>query len=210
LHNAHVINVVIGPDSRAYILTPEGLFTRKGDDWRKLDTLPEYAVSLAVAPTDPETLYAGAASSGAYRSSDGGRTWEHIAEGLGLIPGAALRVTALTVDEADSWHVTAATAYGIGKQLAGGGIYESDNGGRTWTKLGDVENVVLELTFSDDGTIQAATDGGLVHFNSPSKPAPDAPFGLDSLTQLSGLQLFVLTVTAGLAGLALVGQKKWG
>jgi photosystem II stability/assembly factor-like uncharacterized protein len=211
LYDAHVTNLEVGPDDRVYALTTEGVVTSKDDDaWRKLETVPDYPVSLAVAPTDPETLYAGVASSGAYRSTDGGRTWEPIAEGLGLVPGAALRVTALTVDQTDSWHVAAATAYGIGKQLAGGGIYESDDGGRKWTKLGDVDDVVTELNFGDNGTIQAATDSGLVRYGPPSRPAPAIPFGLDTLTQLSGPQIFILTLTTGLVGLALVGQKKWG
>lgn len=211
LHEAQVAQLMVGPDNRVYALTVGGLFTSKGDEaWQKLDTLPDYPVSLAVAPTDPDTLYAGAASSGAYLSTDGGRTWTNIADGLGLIPGAALRVTALTVDEADSWHVAAATAYGIGKRLAGGGVYESKDGGRNWAKLGDVDDLVTELTFSN-GEIQAATAHGLIRFGAPSNPAsPPIPFGLDSLIQLSGRQIFVLTLTTGLAGLALVGHKRWG
>jgi photosystem II stability/assembly factor-like uncharacterized protein len=208
LYNAHVTDIVVGPDSRVYALTPEGLYINNDDDsWQKLDTVPEYPISLAVAPTDPDTLYVGVPSSGAYRSTDGGRTWEHIAEGLGLVPGAALRVTALAVDEADSWHVAAATAYGIGKQLAGGSIYESKDGGSSWTKLGDTDKIVNELTFSD-GTIHAVTDNGLVRYSTPDKPAPALPF-LDSFTQFSGLQFFILALTTGLGGLALVGQKRW-
>ena len=211
LVNAHVTQIVVGPDSRIYALTPNELFVNQGNDkaWQKLETLPDYPVSLAVAPTDPETLYAGAASSGAYRSTDGGRTWTHIGEGLGLVPGAALRVTALTVDEADSTHVAAATAYGLGKQLAGGSIYESNNSGSSWIKLGDVDKLVTELTFGKDGTIQAATGDGLVRYGTPSKPAPLIPF-LDSLTQLSGMQIFILALTTGLSSLALVSQKRWG
>lgn len=208
LHNANVTKLVVGPDSEVYALTPEGLYTSRGnDDWQKLDTAPEYPISLAVAPTDADTIYAGVPSSGAYRSTDGGRTWENIADGLGLVPGAALRVTALTVDEADSWHVAAATAYGIGKQIAGGGIYESKDGGSSWAKLGDTDRIINELTF-DDGTIHATSDEGLVRYNTPDKPAPAIPF-LDSFTQFSGLQLFMLALTTGLGALALVGQKRW-
>lgn len=209
LYNANVTKLVVGPDSDVYALTPEGLYISRDDDdgWQKLDTVPEYPISLAVAPTDADTIYAGVPSSGAYRSTDGGRTWENIAEGLGLVPGAALRVTALTVDEADSWRLAAATAYGIGKQIAGGGIYESKDGGSSWTKLGDTDRIINELTF-DDGTIHAVSDEGLVRYNSPDKPAPAIPF-LDSFTQFSGLQLFMLALTTGLGALALVGQKRW-
>lgn len=209
LYDAHVSNLVVGPDSRVYALTSQGLLVSKDkNDWQKLDTLPEYAVSLAVAPTDPQTLYAGAASSGAYRSTDGGKTWDHISDGLGLIPGAALRVTALAVDDADSWHVAAATAYGIGKHLAGGGIYESENGGRSWTQLGEIEDVVTELTFND-GVIHAVTPKGLARYGEPDESAPAIPSGLQALTDLSGIQILILTLTTGLAGLTLIGQKEW-
>lgn len=208
--DAHVTNLAIGPDSRIYALTPEGIFINQDNEsWKKLDALPDYPVSVAVAPTDPLLIYAGSASSGAYRSTDGGRTWTNLAEGLGLIPGAALRVTALTVDEADAQHVAAATAYGIGKRLAGGGIYESKNGGDSWTQLGETEELVNELIFSD-GAIQAVTAKGLIRYGTPDTAEPGLPFGLDSLIQLSGLQLFMLALTTGIGGLALVSQKKWG
>ncbi|MCL4298179.1 MAG: hypothetical protein KJ077_20740 [Anaerolineae bacterium] len=208
--DAHVTNLAIGPDSRIYALTPAGIFiNRDNESWEKLDTLPDYPVSVAVAPTDPQLIYAGSASSGAYRSTDGGRTWTNIAEGLGLIPGAALRVTALTVDESDAQHVAAATAYGIGKQIAGGSIYESRDGGDSWTQLGETEELVNELIFSD-GAIHAVTAKGLIRYGTPDTTEPGLPFGLDSLIQLSGLQLFMLALTTGLGGLALISQKKWG
>jgi photosystem II stability/assembly factor-like uncharacterized protein len=208
--DAQVTSLVVGADSRIYALTPEGIFINRDDEaWEKLDTLPDYPVSVATAPTDPQLIYAGSASSGAYRSTDGGHTWTNIAEGLGLIPGAALRVTALTVDKGDARHVAAATAYGIGKRLAGGGIYESKNGGDSWTQLGETDELVNELIFSD-GTVHAVIGKGLVRYGTPDKAVPTLPFGLDSLVQLSGLQLFMLALTTGLGGLALISQKKWG
>jgi photosystem II stability/assembly factor-like uncharacterized protein len=209
LYNAHVSNIIVGRDSRVYALTGEGLFVSQGnDDWQKLESLPEYAVSLAVAPADPQVLYAGAASSGAYRSTDGGQTWDHISDGLGLVPGAALRVTALAVDEADSQHVAAATAYGIGKQLAGAGIYESENGGSSWSQRAEIEDLVTELTFND-GVIHAVTPKGLTRYGEPDESSPVPSPGLQFLSDLSGTQIFILALTTGLAGLALVGQKDW-
>lgn len=209
MYDAHVNDLTVGPDSRIYALTPEGIFTNKDKEaWEKLDTLPDYPVSMAVAATDPQLIYAGSASSGAYRSTDGGRTWTNIANGLGLVPGAALRVTALAVDDGDEQHVAAATAYGIGKQLHGAGIYESKDGGDSWKQLGETDELVSELVFSD-GTVHAVTTKGLVRYGTPDK-APGLPFDLDSLTHLSGLQLLMLALTTGLGSLALISQKRWG
>jgi photosystem II stability/assembly factor-like uncharacterized protein len=209
LYNTHVQNLVVGFDSRVYALTEQGLFASNGDDaWHKLDTLPEVAVSLAVDPTDPETLYAGAPSSGAYRSIDGGRSWENISDGLGLVPGAALRVTALAVDEKDTEHIAAATAYGIGKHLAGGGIYESHDAGRSWNQLAEIDKLVEKLTFNQ-GVIHAASEDGLIHYG---KPAPlELPLfsRLGSLAQLSGIQILILTATVGLVSLVLLDRKEW-
>ncbi|NIO69572.1 MAG: hypothetical protein GTN71_11215, partial [Anaerolineae bacterium] len=158
LYDAHVNSVVVGPDSRLYALTSDGLFVTDGDTWQKL-SLPELAVSLAVAPDNPQTLYAGCVSTGIYRTTDGGQTWEPINNGLETIPGAALRVTALAVDEQDPNHVVAATAYGVGDfavQLVSWGIYESRDAGRSWTKLAEADEVVMQITI-DQGVISAAT-----------------------------------------------------
>ena len=168
LYAAHVNSVVVGPDSRVYALTSDGLFATDGSAWQKL-SLPELAVSLAVAPDDPQTLYAGCVSTGAYRTTDGGQTWEPISNGLEMIPGAALRVTALAVDEQEPNHVVAATAYGVGGQLVPWGIYESHDAGRSWTKLADADEVVMQLTINQ-GVVSAATANGLARYGEPSEP----------------------------------------
>ncbi len=169
MYDAHVNSVVVGPDSRLYALTSDGLFVIGGYGkppyWQKL-SLPELAVSLAVAPDDPQTLYAGCVSTGAYRTTDGGQTWEPISNGLEMIPGAALRVTALAVDEQDPSHVVAATAYGVGGQLVSWGIYESSDAGRSWTKLAEADEVVMQLTINQS-VISAATANGLARYEKP-------------------------------------------
>jgi photosystem II stability/assembly factor-like uncharacterized protein len=209
LYNANVNSLVIGPDSRVYALTNDGLFVMGRDAWQKIETLPELAVSLAVAPDDPQTIYAGGASTGAFRATDGGQSWEPISVGLEMIPGAALRVTALTVDELDANHVVAATAYGLGSRLARGGIYESADAGVNWTKLANSDGVVKSLMLNQ-GIVYAATTSGLARYGTPAAAAPAIALpDLSPLANPTGVQVLILVLTIGLAGLALIGRREW-
>ena len=168
LYYAHVNSVVVGPDSRVYALADEGLFATDGEVWQRLP-LPELGVSLAVAPDDPQTLYAGCVSTGAYRTTDGGQTWEPISNGLEMIPSAALRVTALAVDDQNPNHVVAATAYGVSGQLVPWGVYESRDAGRSWTKLAEADEVVMQITINQ-GVVSAATANGLARYRELREP----------------------------------------
>lgn len=209
LATAHVKELVVSNDGRLYALTNEGLYVTSGDSWRRLDTVPETPISLAVAPGNPQTLYAGGPSMGAYRSDDGGQSWMSISAGLGLTPGAALRVTALAVDKESDRHLLAATAYGLGSQLAPGSLYESYDGGNNWRKVADLDSLVHELTL-DQRITHAATATGLKRYGEgveagEAKAAPP----LQQLTNPTGIQLLVLSLTVGLAGLVLVGRLEW-
>ncbi len=210
LYNAHVKGLVVDSDSRVYALTNDGLFVNGGGNWNKVETLPEMPISLAIASSDPQILYAGTPSSGAYRSTDGGQSWESISDGLDMAPGVALRVTTLTVDEQNPERVVVATAYGLGSQLAGGGVYESLNGGDTWRKLGEAKDVVDKLTL-DGKAIYAATSKGLVRYGEPVEmTSPVVPIpALEPLANPNGLQVAILILTVIMAGLALVGRTEW-
>jgi photosystem II stability/assembly factor-like uncharacterized protein len=210
LYDAHVKDLVVGSDSRVYALTNQGLFVNSGADWNKLETLPEAAVSLAVAPSNPQIIYAGTPSSGVYRSTDGGESWESINAGLDMAPGVALRVTGLTVDEQNPQRVVVATAYSLGSQLAGGGVYESNDGGSQWLKLGETEQVVEKLSLNQ-GVVQAATSKGLIHYGEPageSRPVIPVP-ALQPLANPTASQVTILILTVVLAGLVLVGRVEW-
>lgn len=209
LYNAHVSGLVVGPDSRVYALTSDGLFVSDGYAWQKLESLPELAVSLAVAPSDPQTLYAGGTSTGTYRATDGGQTWERISNGLDMIPGVALRVTALTVDEQDPNHVVAATAYGVGSKIATGDIYESTDAGLNWVKLAEADGIVMSLIFNQ-GAVYASTTNGMARYGEPNTPSPVISLpDFSPLTNPTGVQVLILVLTVALAGLALVGRKEW-
>ena len=212
LADSHVKDLAATSDGHLYALTNGGLFVTSGDTWHRLESVPELPVSLAVAPGDSQLLYAGGSSSGAYRSSDDGQTWESISAGLDLAPGVSLRVTALAVDENNASHLTAATAYGIGSQLAPGSVYESYDAGSSWTKIRDLDSLVSRLTLKEQ-TVHAATPAGLERYGAPAEPAVSArPKSLppvQSLAKPSGTQLLVLALTVGLAALMLVGRLEW-
>lgn len=211
LYNAHVKSLVVDTESRVYALTNKGLFVTGGDKWQQVET-PELLVSLAVSTSNPKLLYVGGASSGVYRSRDGGQSWEAANEGLGLAPGAALRITALAVDEQNPEHVVVATAYGLGSQLAPAGLYESYAGGSNWQKLADLEEMVTALAV-EQGGVYATTSRGLVRYGeteTAAAPAGSAP-GLDlqPLANPNVTQVVILALTVLLAGLVLLGRMEW-
>jgi photosystem II stability/assembly factor-like uncharacterized protein len=210
LYDAYVKGLAVAVDSRVYALTNKGLFVNSGGDWDKLETLPETPVSLAVAPGNAQIIYAGTPSSGVYRSTDGGQSWESLSAGLDMAPGVALRVTALVVDEQNSDRVAVATAYGLGSKLAGGSVYESLNGGRQWAKLGEAEDVVEKLSINR-GVVYAATSKGLTPYGGPAVEEPPViPIPtLQPLANPNGLQLAILILTVVMAGLVLLGRVEW-
>ncbi len=212
-YRAHVNSLVVGPGGRVYALTNDGLFVAKGNAWQQL-SLPEMAASVAVAPVaapdDAQTLYVGSVSTGIYRSTDGGKTWGAVNNGMEIVPGAALRVTALVVDDGNPNRVIAATSYGVGTRFAPDGIYESSDGGQNWTRLADAEDVVTRLTLNQAAIYATTMQGGLAHFGEPGKPSQGTAFPrLRSLANPNGVQVLILALTVSLAALALVGRTEW-
>src|SRR5437660_10664895 len=95
--------------------------------------------AIAVAPSDPNTIYVGSGEGlqrpdlsvgdGIYKSLDAGRSWTH----LGLRDGQ--QIAQLAVDPKDANRVFAAVLghpYGPNNER---GIYRSTDGGQTWTQV---------------------------------------------------------------------------
>lgn len=203
LYAAHIKSLLVVSGGPLYALTNGGLFANTSAAWQKIDTLPVVPLSVAIAPGNPQRIYAANPLGGAYRSDDGGQTWENIGQELNAVPGLLLKLTAMVVDPQDPNHLVAATAYG----LQPAGIYESYTAGERWARLGYTKNWIEELTFNQ-GTVFAATGQGLGRF--PLKPAIEPlPWNSGPLTRLSGTQILLLALTAGLAGLALLAQPNW-
>jgi uncharacterized repeat protein (TIGR01451 family) len=112
---------------------------------RTNDTDTEAVGSLAIAPSDDSIVYMGSGEGalsgdsyygdGIYRSTNGGVTWQHVST---LFAGQA--VSDIVVDPGNARHVYAATVRGRGGNHrtsspanAPYGVYESTNGGTSWT-----------------------------------------------------------------------------
>ena len=108
---------------------------------------PVPAAPLAIAPLDPEVLYAG--DLGVFKSVDGGVTWRNA--GLDRRP-----VTALAVDPNDASIVYASTD---------AGLFKSTDAGSSWQRLrGALDGVLVEALAIDpkyQGTVYAGTDRGV-------------------------------------------------
>src|SRR3954462_12348466 len=90
--------------------------------------------SIAGVPGDPSIYYAGAASGGVWKSTDGGGRWVPVSDSM---PVAA--IGALAVAPSDPSVVWAGTGEGWAirdSDVIGDGIYKSVDAGKTWTHAG--------------------------------------------------------------------------
>ncbi|MGH9479709.1 MAG: WD40/YVTN/BNR-like repeat-containing protein, partial [Terriglobales bacterium] len=180
------VSGVIGQPNVYYMAPSQGGIwktTSAGVKWYPIFdkiTAVESIGSLAVAPSDPNTIYAGSGDStaggngdGMYKSTDAGQTWQLI----GLRD--TIKINRIVVDPKDPNLVLASTQGDATHH--GGGIYRSTDGGQTWTNVLKPEGVdgtrELASEFDDPSIMFAATSGtGGRGFGGPgaqrqSKPA---------------------------------------
>ena len=118
--------------------------TNKGTTWTQTSLTPfndsvtaendNYRMNgqkMAVDPSNPNIVYVGTPSNGLFVSKDGGATWASVS----AIPAAAGQgVTGILFDPAIGGAVGGVTQT-IFASSYGHGVYESTNGGATWTAL---------------------------------------------------------------------------
>jgi HEAT repeat protein len=137
LASAKIVDLSLAGD-HLFAATPTVLFHTddRGATWIKTAPLSEQVT--AVAATDPQTIYAGTATAGVYRSSDGGRTWRPAWEGLGLAAGQMVRVTALRADPSEAGLLYVAVDHVVGSthvHATAAGTFVTVDGGATWQPL---------------------------------------------------------------------------
>ncbi len=87
--------------------------------------------ALAIHPVTPATMFAGGASGGVHRSTDGGETWVPLWH-----EQASLAIGAIAISRANPqlvWVATGEIRTGGGEVIRGDGIWRSTDGGNTWS-----------------------------------------------------------------------------
>ena len=90
--------------------------------------------AIAGVPGDPSTYYAGAASGGVWKSSDGGNRWMPIfdkepAQAIGALAVASSDHNVVWAGTGEAWAIR-------DSDVMGDGIYKSTDAGKTWTHMG--------------------------------------------------------------------------
>ena len=125
--------------------------TDGGKTWKKVlyRNAKTGAVDIAVDPNNPRILFAGlweayrnpwemssgGEGGGLFRSKDGGETWEEISKFPGM-PKGLLGKIGVAVSPANSNRVWA-----IIENQNGGGLFRSENGGDTWSRISADRNL---------------------------------------------------------------------
>ncbi|HEX4038913.1 MAG TPA: hypothetical protein VHX37_12715 [Acidobacteriaceae bacterium] len=187
-HGGRISSVtgVIGQAGTFYMGAPQGGIwktTSAGVTWFPIfdqETSVDSVGAIQVAPSNPDIVYAGAGDpiggslgNGMWKSTDAGKTWQHI----GLED--TVKISNILVDPADP-NLVLVSALGDTNHH-GGGVYRSTDGGQTWTsvlKPADYDGTRdLEYAYDDPDVILAATQGTGGGFGaSQSKKKPPLVF----------------------------------
>ena len=140
---AAVLGHLFGPNEE------RGVYRSKdgGATWEKILFVSDEAgaVDLVMDPTNPRILYAstwrilrtpyslesGGEGSALWKSTDGGDTWEEVTGKDNGLPRGTLGIIGVTISPANPNRVWAIV------EAQDGGVFRSDDGGETWTKIND-------------------------------------------------------------------------
>ena len=116
---------------------------------------------MAIDPNNPNIVYVGTPSNGMYVTTNGGSTWSQVS----AIPAAAGEGFNIVFDPAVGGVVNGVTQT-IFASSYGNGVYESTNGGATWTALTGGPTNVESAAVSSTGVYYAASGGNLWSYAS--------------------------------------------
>lgn len=113
-------NIFIGTSNGDFIKSSD-----RGASWRALERFNSQVEKIAISPTDSKIMFAGTASKGVFRSTNGGEKWEKLEDKFDAFDGS-MRFRDLVISKAERETVFLATNYGLLK---------STNNGDSWSKI---------------------------------------------------------------------------
>jgi photosystem II stability/assembly factor-like uncharacterized protein len=131
--------------------------------------IPGRISALAVNPSQPSTIYAGAAAGGVFKTTDLGVSWTPIFDAVGTYSIGAI---AINPNNPNIVYVGTGEATGAIDDYEGNGIYKSTDGGTTWVNKGLVNTKLIgRILINPSGpeTLYVAALG----FSSATLSSPD-------------------------------------
>ncbi len=119
---------------------------------------------LAVHPSDPNTIYVGAATGGVLKSSDGGITWINT---FSEVPVISIGALAINPNDPDVIYAGTGEANSSSYSFMGDGLYKSFNAGETWQNIGLTESAYIGrivVDYNNSDRIFVAACGNLFSY----------------------------------------------
>ncbi len=142
--------IIYAPSTNLHYRSADG-----GKTWESFRVDGQDAYAFAIDPKNPKIIYAGGRGTEHQmrKSSDGGKTWKPVGEGL---PDRSIKRLAIPRERPSTVYV----AMGFGQ------LFKTENGGDTWTQLdvgltGTEDLFSLDLDPHDPDTLFAGTENGL-------------------------------------------------
>lgn len=175
--------------------------------------------AVAGVPGDPSTYYAGASSGGVWKSTDGGANWRPIfdAENVAAIGALAVAPSSPNIVWAGTGEAWAIRDIDV----AGDGVYQSIDGGKTWKNMGlgetgRIGRIVIDPKNADNIYVCALgrltgpqKDKGVYHSTDGGKTWTQSLF-VNENTGCSGLNMDAHDANTLIAGMWQVEMHTWG
>ncbi len=157
--------------------TERGVYktTDGGKTWRKVLYANEQAgaIDLVMEPGNPQTFYAstwrvqrtpyslesGGEGSILWKSTDGGETWVNLMDKKGLPKNETTGIIGIAVSSINPEKVFAII------ESKSGGLYKSENGGESWTKLTDDANIRQRAWYYSKIFVDPTNDNNIYALN---------------------------------------------